>query len=450
MLRTLGAKTGAEGFAELLVGVAAPAPPYMLTVLPGSGGLLSEFRVLDRRVFILAAARMVVTLGFAAVLPYLGVTLHRDRGVSATVVGIIWTAAGLSGAAMQWVAGEVADRVGRRPVLLAAMLLRTANLVALGFEILHRGPIVAIAALCVLNGVLRAFFDPVASAMVADLATGEHRIAAFSLQRIGVNIGWVLGTSTVGLAPLLHVDFGHLFYASAVVTLIAAVAASAITETARDRPSGGEGVQTSKPVRPPFRLSDVGAYRRDRAFMRFLAGTFFFYLLQAQLYATLSLYAADHLRFSLVQISHLYSLNGFMVVVLQLPAFYYIRRAGTRRVLLVGSLAYAASYALCGLASTELQVLACVSAITIAEIITAPAQQTAATGMAPLGRVGAYAGLFGLAQAAGQSLGPLVGTSLLDVLPDRLTWPLLALCGVVAARLYGRQPPPPASSVASS
>ncbi|MEP6653305.1 MAG: hypothetical protein ABJA82_08100, partial [Myxococcales bacterium] len=70
--------------------------------MPGSRGLLSEFRVLDRRVFILAAARLVVTLGFAAVLPYLGVTLHRDRGVSATVVGIIWTAAGLSGAAMQW------------------------------------------------------------------------------------------------------------------------------------------------------------------------------------------------------------------------------------------------------------------------------------------------------------------------------------------------------------
>jgi MFS family permease len=326
-------------------------------------------------------------------------------------------------------------------VLLAAMLLRTAHLAVLGFEILHRGPILASAALCVLNGVLRAFFDPVASAMVADLATGEHRIAAFSLQRIGVNIGWVLGTSTVGLAPLLHVDFGHLFYASAVVTLIAALAASAITETAQ--PSAFGGTTTSKQVRPPFRLTDLGAYRRDRAFMRFLVATFFFFLLQAQLYATLSLYAADHLRFSLVQISHLYSLNGFMVVILQLPAFYYIRRAGTHRVLMVGSLAYAASYALLGLTGTELQVLACVGAITIAEIITAPAQQTAATSMAPLGRVGAYAGLFGLAQAAGQSLGPLVGTSLLDVLPDRLTWPLLALCGVVAARLYSRNPRPP-------
>lgn len=399
--------------------------------------LLSEFRALDRRVFILAGARMVVTLGFAAVLPYLGVTLHQERGVPATVVGLIWTTAGLAGAAMQWVAGEVADRVGRRPVLLGAMLLRTANLTALGYEILHRGPIMSIAALCVLNGILRAFFDPVASAMVADLAAGEHRIAAFSLQRIGVNIGWVFGTTALGFTRVLHMTFGHLFYASAVVTLLAALAASAITET--------RATTTTTTARPPLRLTDIAAYRHDQRFMRFLLATFFFFLLQAQLYATLSLYAADHLRLKLVQVSHLYTENGAIVLLLSLPAFYFIRRVGTHRVLVIGSCAYAASYALCGLATRELHLLICVALITIAETISAPAQQTAAVSMAPVNRIGAYAGMFGLAQAAGQSLGPLVGTSLLDALPDRLTWPLLAIFGVAAALLYRRAPPAPAT-----
>ena len=396
--------------------------------------LLSDFRALDRRIFILAAARLVVTLGFAAVLPYLGVTLHQERGVPATVVGIIWTTAGLAGAAMQWVAGEVADRIGRRPVLLAAMLLRTANLAALGYEILHRGPILSIAALCVLNGILRAFFDPVASAMVADLAAGEHRIAAFSLQRIGVNIGWVFGTTALGFTRAFHMTFGQLFYASAVVTLLAALAASAITET--------QTTGATVHARPPFRLSDIAAFRSDRSFMRFLLATFFFFLLQAQLYATLSLYAADHLRLTLVEVAHFYTENGGIVLLLSLPAFYYIRRVGTHRVLVIGSLAYAASYALCGLATRELHLLICVGFITVAETISAPAQQTVAVSMAPVNRIGAYAGMFGLAQAAGQSIGPLVGTSLLDALPDRFTWPLLAIFGVAAAILYQRARPP--------
>ena len=87
-------------------------------------------------------------------------------------------------------------------------------------------------------------------------------------------------------------------------------------------------------------------------------------------------------------------------------------------------------------ATNEGHLLVCVAAVTLAEIISSPAQLTSATAMAPIGRIGAYAGMFGLAQTAGQSLGPLVGTSLLDALPDRMTWPLLALFGIAAALLY--------------
>jgi MFS family permease len=395
---------------------------------------LADFRILDRRVFILALARLIVTLGFAAVLPYLGVTLHQERGVPAHTVGLIWTVAGLSGAAMQWVAGEITDRIGRRRVLLGAMVLRTLNLAGLGYEILHQGPVSVIAALIVLNAVLRAFFDPVASAMVADLTTDESRIAAFSLQRIGVNIGWAAGTGSLALAAVFHIAFGRLFYVSAVVTLLATVAAATISET---------GTHHRREARP-MRLADLTHYRHDHRFMVFLLGTFFFFLLQAQLYATLSLYAANHLHLGLVVISHFYILNGLMVVLLQIPAFHFIRRTGTRRVLVIGACAYALSYALCGAATREVHLLMCVGAITIAEIISAPAQHAAATGMAPPQRMGAYAGMFGLAQSLGQSFGPLVGTTLLDALPDRLTWPLLALCGVAAALLYRHRRPTPA------
>jgi len=391
--------------------------------------LLSDFRALDRRVYILAIARLVVTLGFSAVLPYLAVTLHRERGVPSVIVGAIWTLGGLSGAAMQWVAGEVADRVGRRPILLGAMALRTVNLIALGYEILHQGPVPIIAALFVLNGILRAFFDPVAAAMVADLAASQHRIAAFSLQRFGLNIGWVLGSASMGITNALHIPYGQVFYISAGITLAATVAASFIVETR------AISTDAARP-RTPFRLSDLGIYWQDRRFMRFLFATFLFFLLQAQLYAPLSIYAADHLHMSLADVSHLYTVNGFIVVLLQLPAFYLIRHIGTHKVLVVGALSYAIAYALCGLAVKEWHLLVFVGLITLAEIISSPAQQTAATGMAPSERIGAYAGLYGLTQAAGQSFGPLVGTSLLDVLPDRVTWPLLGLFGIAAMLLY--------------
>jgi predicted MFS family arabinose efflux permease len=388
--------------------------------------LLAEFRTLDPRVWVLTVARVIVTFGFSMVFPLLAVHLYQERSVPAVTVGLIWMVSGVTGAGAQWISGSIADRVGRRPVILTAMLLRGVNLALLGVAIRRQQPISVIGALIVANAVLRAFFDPVASAMVADLSAGEQRVAAFSLQRIGVNVGWAAGPIVSSLALDAGATYAGLFLWSAPVTLVAAAAVARIRETRLPRDEAA----------PRTRFLDLFHIPADPAFIRFLAATFALFLLQVQLYQTLSIYAARALQLSKAQVSGIYFLNGLLVVALQVPAFYFIRRIGTRQALVLGSLLYAASYASCGLAQGYASLLACVAAITLAEMISAPAQQTTATGMAPPGRIGAYAGLSGLAQAAGQSLGPLVGGWLFDRFGDRRIWAVLPLFGVIAAILY--------------
>jgi MFS family permease len=388
--------------------------------------LLAEFRTLDPRVWVLTVARVIVTFGFSMVFPLLAVHLYQERAVPAVTVGLIWTVGGLAGAATQWIAGSVADRMGRRPVILAAMLVRGANLALLGMAIKGRQPIPVIGALIVANAVLRAFFDPVASAMVADLSAGEQRVAAFSLQRIGVNVGWAAGPIVSSIALEAGASYAGLFLWSAPVTVVAALAVGRIRETRLPREEAA----------PRTRFLDLFQIPADPAFIRFLAATFVLFLLQAQLYQTLPIFGARALHLTKAQVSRLFFTNGFLVVALQVPAFYFIRRIGTPRALVLGSALYAVTYASCGLAQGYISLLACVAGITLAEMISAPAQQTTATGMAPPGRIGAYAGLAGLAQSAGQSLGPLLGGWLLDHLGDRRIWTVLPLFGVVAALLY--------------
>jgi MFS family permease len=159
--------------------------------------------------------------------------------------------------------------------------------------------------------------------------------------------------------------------------------------------------------------------------------------LQVQLYGVASIYAARDLHLSEADVGlALFTLNGVIVVALQLHAALYIQRVGIRRALIVGSVGYAVGTAAFGLAQGQLTLMVCVAAVTLCEIVTSPAQQAMATVMAPEGRIGAYTGLYGLAAIAGQSLGPLIGTALLDSIPARLTWPALALLGVVAAFGY--------------
>jgi MFS family permease len=306
------------------------------------------------------------------------------------------------------------------------MLLRAANLAGLGLAVSGEASIAVIGALCVSNGVLRAFFDPVATALVADLEPAERRVTAYSLQRVGINLGWAAGPAVAAIAA--GTSYATLFYASVPVTLFAMLLVMRIDEPREPRS-----------VRE-ISARELLAFRGDGPFLRFLLSTVAFFILQVQLYQTLSIYAARTLGLSRAEVGTLYTLNGLLVVLLQLPTSRLINRIGTRAALVAGCLGYAAAYGAVGLARGHLTLLLCIAAVTLAEIVTAPAQTAAVTTLAPAGRTGAYAGLYGLAQVVGQSTGPLVGTAFLDGLPARSAWFALACFGAAAAAGYRMAP----------
>lgn len=365
------------------------------------------------------------------VLPLLTWHLAKERGVSAITVGFIWSVANGVGAAMQAVAGGLSDRVGRKPLMWGASVLRVFNLLGLGWALASDASMLTIGLLCVCNGVLRAFFDPVGNALVADLSSDKQRVAAFSLLRLGTNVGWSAGPLVAGVALAAGVAYSTLFFWSAPITLLAAVGLIWIPEGPKSEPAPSRQRRRSM-------LADFLAYRHDHRFMWFLAGSFAFFVLQAQMFVTLSYYAARTLGLSQVQVTHIYALNGLLVVALQVPAVMYIRRVGRQRALLLGCLGYACAYAAVGLTVGHLSLLLCVAAVTVAEVLSAPSQQATVPSLAPVGRIGAYSGIFGLAQITGQSAGPLLGTGILDAVPPRLAWFALGLFGVLAAICYRR------------
>jgi DHA1 family multidrug resistance protein-like MFS transporter len=393
-----------------------------VTIPAAVAPLLREFPELDRRLWILAAARVIVTAGFAAVMPFLAMHLAVARHIPVLKIGLLWTAVGICSSVTQWFCGQVVDRIGRRRVMLAAMALRSANLAGLGYAIGTDASFEVIGLLCLFNGAMRAFYDPAASAVVASLAAPEERVAAFSLHRVGSSIGWAAGPLTAALAS--GFDYQVLFYVAAPVTLLAALAVATIPET---RPEG---------PRPRLRLPSLASFAQDRTFVRFLAATFVFYLLQTQMYHIMAIYAAKHVGLDRGQVGTLFALNGVLVVLIQLPAVRYIRHLGTRGALLLGSLGYSAAYAACSIATSYPPLLACVALVTLSEIIAVPAQQATVTGMAPRDKVASYAGLFGFVQGAAQTAGPILGTCLIEFVSPSGAWLLLSALGLLAAVGY--------------
>jgi MFS family permease len=406
---------------------AEPAPVRLsrrrVTIPAAMSPLLRDFPELDRRIWILAAARVIVTAGFAAVMPFLAMHLAVVRQVPVLKIGVLWTVVGICSSVTQWVSGQVADRIGRRRVMLAAMSIRSANLAALGWAIGADASFGVIAALCLVNGAMRAFYDPAASAVVASLAVPDERVAAFSLHRVGSSLGWAAGPLTATLAS--SASYETLFYVASPLTLLAALAVATIPET---RPAG-------PPPPQKIRLPSFASVH-DRTFMRFLAATFAFYLLQTQMYHIMAIYAAKHLGLDRAQVGTLFVLNGVLVVLIQLPAVRYIRQVGNRGALLLGALGYSIAYTGCALANSYVPLLACVALVTLSEIVAVPAQQVTVTELAPADKVSRYAGMYGFVQGAAQTAGPILGTCLIEFVSPRGAWLLLGVIGLLAAWGY--------------
>jgi MFS family permease len=388
--------------------------------------VLGQAPELDRRIWLLAAARFVVTAGFAAVMPFLALHLAVERHLAILRIGLLWTVVGLVSASMQWLAGQITERMGRRRILLVAMVLRSLNLALLGWAIGARASFTTIGVLCIINGALRAFYDPAASALVTALSARHQRVAAFSLHRVGSSLGWAAGPLAITFAPEAH--YSTIFYVAAPITLIAAAAVALLPET----------TTVLRPSR--LRLSQLAEFRRDRKFVRFLLATLPFFVLQTQMYHMLPLYAAKYLGLDRTQVGSLFVVNGILVVLVQMPAVEFIRRVGTAGALVLGSLGYVVAYTGVGLAGGYLTLLICVVLATLCEIAAGPAHQARVTALAPIDNVAGYVGLAGLVQGIAQTSGPIVGSCLIELLSPSFGWIVMALLGLVAAAGFRRRP----------
>ncbi len=380
-------------------------------------GFLGTYRGLDRRIALLAAVRAINTMGFSIVMPFLAMYLVEKRGASGAAYGMIYVVAGLCAATSNALSGELADRIGRRAMMLAALLLRSGNMVLLGLAVLASADVVVIGGLVVVNGVLRSLFDPAASAAVTELAPPGRRAAAFGLQRIGINVGWALGPALGGILAAAH-SYGALFFVSAAVMLLAA-GAVALTRIQAPAPAV---LPEPAPGETP-----VAATSR-RAFFVYLGLVLLGAMMTVQIFATLSVYARTELGLSQRDIGFLYTINGLLVVVLQVPAVVFIERGGPRRALILGPMIYCLAFLAIGLAGDFWALAAAMALITAAEVIFSPALSDMAAHLGDPRRLGRAFGLFGLVQQLGVSMGPLVG----GLVYDRWRHEHLVMWGIIA------------------
>src|SRR5207249_2727921 len=102
---------------------------------------------------------------------FMGIYVVETRGYPAWLYGIICLCANVAQSLASAWAGELSDRIGRRPLITTALFVRSALIAALGTQILLDAPLWSLGLNMVVSSMLRGCFEPVAYALVSDVCT---------------------------------------------------------------------------------------------------------------------------------------------------------------------------------------------------------------------------------------------------------------------------------------
>lgn len=160
----------------------------------------------------LLAGNALTMIGIGFFLPILPLVI-RARGGGAAVVGVIFAAGVVARGLVQYPGGWLADRVGRRPVIVGSVLLY-----ALIFPLyaLPVSPTVIIA-VRFLHAFVAGAYGPAAAALIADLTRPERRGRVFARLRASDTLGLLIGPALGGLVAGFRLEY--VFYAGAVLCL---------------------------------------------------------------------------------------------------------------------------------------------------------------------------------------------------------------------------------------
>ena len=367
--------------------------------------------------WVLLAGSFVNRFG-SFVLPFLTLYMIR-RGYSPGQAGSALAAYGIGALAAAAAGGHLADRIGRARTIAASMLSSAVVMLALS----QATALAAILPLAALAGLASESYRPASSALLTDLVPAGRRLTAFAAYRLAINLGFTAGPAVAGL--LAQRSFLLVFVGDALTSAVLGIVALTLLP---------QGMPAHEPATDePHESGVIRAILADRSFLVLLVATTAGAIVYFQQFAALPLQivADGH---STAFYGLLISVNGLVVVALELPLTSLTRRFAPRPVIALGMLATGAGMGATGLAGAAPALAATVVIWTLGEILAAPVSSAYVADLSPPRMRGRYAGAMGMAFSIALVAGPPLGTFVYAAGPG-LLWAGCAGLGVAAAAL---------------
>ena len=402
---------------------------------------LDAVRGFDRAVYVVAAGQLLNVFGSGLVYPFATVHFHLEVGIALSVVGAGLLANNVATAVGTAVGGYLADRRGRKPVMVASMALTAVTLAAyavvpaLGAAVAGvdaGGAFVGVAAAA---GLTAGLYAPAGQAMIADLTEGDGRDRAFSLLKVANNAGFGAGFVVGGV--LYQLAEVAVFVADGATSAAVAVVLVLFVPRLTDGSAGDVAVRDA--------VGDWGrAVSRPRV-LGLAALNVGFAVMYAQMQTTVPVVATAGLGLSSAELGTLFVLNPLTIVLLQIPLVDAVGDWRRTRGLVVSAGLWAASMVVVAVADVGVAPAVVGVALvgghlvlrTLGEVLHSPLSTSLMSDLGRAGERGSQLSLLEVAKRLGFGLGSFLGGVFFDHGLSALLWPTLAaVCVAIAAAVF--------------
>jgi MFS family permease len=356
-------------------------------------------------------------LGGFMLYPFFALYLTQKFDIGMSTVGILFAIFSISGMVGSALGGALADRMGRKVVIIVSLVL--SSLSALGMGLAPTlGIFIAVVAIV---GTLSSIGHPAHEAVVADLLPPEKRAEGYGIIRVIFNLAVIIAPPIAGL--LIARSYLTLFIVDAVISLIAAtIVIFALPET---KP---QAHAHAKPESMKQTFAGYGRVFKDTRFVAFIGVTVMMTLVYMNMNSTLGVFMRDQHGMPALSFGSLLSLNAVIVVLFQFWVARKLEKYKPMLMMATGSLLYAIGFAMYGFVPTFALFAIAMIIITIGEMIVSPFQQSMVASFAPEDMRGRYMAVSGLTWSIAFTIGPYFAGLILDSPNPNLLW---IICGVI-------------------
>jgi len=369
---------------------------------------------LPKTFWLLWAGTIVNRLG-GFVVPFLTLYLTGPRGLPVSQASLMVSLFGGGSFVASLVGGDLADRLGRRPVMLLSFLAAPAAMLAVGLA--HSVTLIAVGTLVL--GFFTDLYRPAVSAAITDLVPAADRPRAFGYLYWAINVGAAIAPAAAGL--LARTNYLLLFVGDALTTfLFGLIVLWGVRET---RPVELEG-RASLPLGDRAR-----ALWAEPVLLAFTGLALLFGTVYAQGHVTLPVDMSAH-GLTPEQYGLAVALNGALIVVLGIPASNAAPRWPRFGALAIAGLLLGIGFGLPAFVTTFGGYCLSVGIWTLGEILGATIAPSVVADLAPVDKRGLYQGVFGAAWGLAFFAGPVLGGWIYQARGATALWLSCLLVGV--------------------